>query len=79
MTREIINEIGTQMAIKMAIINRATREGSYKDNFRKFPTYSEWRGMTQMLKIMGIDFEIHFDKEVEYMTGITIDGTRFDV
>ena len=77
--KEMINNIGERMVTKMRIINMAKRDGEYSSNFRKFPIYSEWVGMTQLLKAMEIDFEIDFDEAVTYMTAITIMGTRFEV
>lgn len=81
MTKEIIKNVADSMVILMKTINRKEREGrgEYKDSFRKFPFYSEFIGMTHMLKIMGIDFEIDFDETVTYMTAITISGERFEV
>ena len=77
--KEMINNIGERMVTKMRIINAEKRDGEYSDNFRKFPIYSEFVGMTQLLKAMEIDFEIDFDETVTYMTAITIMGTRFDL
>lgn len=77
--KEMINNIGESMVTKMRIINSEKRDGRYANNFRKFPIYSEWVGMTQLLKAMEMDFEIDYDETVTYMTAITIMGIRFDV
>lgn len=77
--KEMINNIGDRMVTKMRIINHERRDGGYSDNFRKFPIYSEWVGMTQLLKAMEMDYYIDYDETVTYMTAITIMGTRFEV
>lgn len=77
--KEMIKNIGDRMTTKMRIINSVVRDGQYKNNIRKCPIYSEWVGMTQLLKTMEIDFEIEYDETVTYMTAITIMGQRFDV
>lgn len=76
---EIIKKLGECMVIKMRLINRAKRSGEYANNFRQFPIYSEWVGMTQTLKTMGFEFEIDYDETVTDMTAITIMGMRFEV
>lgn len=77
--KEMIKNIGERMTVKMRIINSVVREGQYQNNIRKCPIYSEWVGMTQLLKAMEMDFEIDYDETVKYMTAITIMGQRFEV
>lgn len=77
--KEMIKNIGERMVKKMRIVNREIEDGRYTHNLRKCPFYSEFIGMTQLLKTMEIDFEIDYDETVTYMTAITIMGTRFEV
>lgn len=76
---EMITKIAERMITKMRIINSEKKDGRYAENFRKFPIYSEFVGMTQLLKTMDIDFEIEYDESVTYMTAIVIMGKRFEV
>ena len=78
--KTMINNIGETMICKMRIINRVRKDGEYKDNLRKCPTYSEFYGMCQTLKCMDMEFDIDWNPEnLDEMTAITIMGTRFDV
>jgi hypothetical protein len=52
--KEMIKNIGETAVTKMRIINRVRKDGEYADNLRKCPTYSEFYGMIQTLKCMGI-------------------------
>lgn len=81
MTSTEIHNLATAMLPKMAIINRAVKENDIDtlNNMRKFPFYSEFRGMVQTLKALGIDYEVHFDKDCRYMTAIEIEGIKFAV
>ena len=81
MTTTQIHNLASMMVTKMAIINSETKYGygQHGENWRERPFYSEWIGMTHALKAMQIDFEIHFDKDVKYMTAIEIDGIKFAV
>lgn len=76
---EMITKIAERMITKMRIINSEKKGGRYAKNFRKFPIYSEFVGMTQLLKTMDIDFEIKYDESVTFMTAIVIMGKRFEV
>ena len=68
----VLKEIVRSMANKAAIVNMHKRDGDYADNIRKCPIYSELKGMEQMLKLMGIDFNFYYDETVQYITGIEI-------
>ena len=76
---EMITKIAERMITKMRIINSEKKDGRYAANLRKFPIYSEFVGMTQLLKTMDIDFEIEYDETVTDMTAIVIMGKRFEV
>lgn len=76
---EMITKIAERMITKMRIINTEVKDGRYANNMRKFPIYSEFIGMTQLLKTMDIDFEIEYDETVTDMTAIVIMGKRFEV
>lgn len=79
MTTEMINNIGDRLVAKMRVVNLYKKKGEYAGNFRKCPFYSEFVGMTQMLKTLGIDFDIDWDANVTQMTAVTVMGKRFDV
>ena len=76
---EMITKIAESMTTKMRIINSEIKDGRYTNNLRKFPIYSEFVGMTQLLKTMDIDFEIEYDETVTDMIAIVIMGKRFEV
>lgn len=79
MTTEMINNIGDRLVTKMRVVNLYKKNGEYADNFRKCPFYSEFVGMTQMLKTLGVDFEIDWDASVTQMIAVTVMGKRFEV
>lgn len=79
MDNEMVKKIGELFVIKMRVVNLAKREGNYKDNFRECPFYSEFVGMTLMLKTMDIGFDIDWNEDSTQMTAITIKGKRFEV
>ena len=79
MTTEMINNIGDRLTTKMRVVNLYKESGEFADNFRKCPFYSEFVGMTQMLKTLGIEFEIDWDVNVSKMTAVTVMGKRFEV
>jgi hypothetical protein len=80
MEKAIIREIGEVMANKGAIINRYRKENPETNNIRKFPFYSEFYGMIQMLKIMGVEYDIEWDStDLDRMTAIIISGEKFDI
>ena len=76
---EMINRIGDRMVVKARVVNLAVEEGDYAHNIRECPTYSEFYGMIELLKTMGIEYDIEFNREVTHMTAIVIMGKRFEV
>lgn len=74
MKKETLNEILTVMAIKARLANIYEEEGKYSNNKRQCPFYSELVGMEEVLKIMGIEFEYEFNKEVTEITAIKAKG-----
>lgn len=77
---DIINRLGEMSVHKMRIINRIRKNKGYEDNLRKCPWYSEFCGMCQTLRCMGMDVEIDWCPDDVYtMSAITIMGIRFDV
>ena len=76
---ELINKIGERITAKMRVVNIGKLNGYYKENFREYPSYSEFVGMTQMLRAMDIDFEVEWDENDNQMTAITVMGKRFEV
>ncbi len=78
---KMINEIGNTLVIKMRVVNMVKRNKEYilDNNIRTNPFYSEFVGMTQMLKVMDIEYDIDYNEDVTQMTAITIMGKRFEV
>ena len=72
MTKEMIKEIAERIMNKVACEQICS--DNYKGNQRENPFHSERKGMEEMLKIMGIDFEYGFNKEVTEIISITIEG-----
>ena len=78
----MINNIGERMVVKARVVNQFMKdwlEGKEEGNLRRNPFYSEFRGMTEMLKAMEIEFDIEYDEDVVSMTAITIMGKKFEV
>lgn len=78
---EMIQKLGETLVIKMRVVNMVKRNNEYifDNNIRTNPFYSEFIGMTQMLKAMDIEYDIAWNEDVTEMIAITIMGTRFDV
>lgn len=78
---EMIRNIGSVLVIKMRVVNMVKRNNEYTfdNNIRTNPYYSEFAGMTQLLKAMDIEYEIDWNEDVTQMTAITIMGIRFEV
>lgn len=79
---EMINNIGERMTLKARIVNEFMENwlaGNEEGNLRRNPFYSEFQGMCQLLKAMGIEFDIGYDEKVTRMTAITIMGKTFEV
>lgn len=69
----MIKEIAECMMNKANLVKIFKDDEEFKGNIRKCPFYSELKGMEQMLKIMGIEFEYGFNDDIE-ITSITIEG-----
>ena len=77
---EIVTRLGEMAVIKMRLINSTRASGEYADNLRKCPWYSEFYGMLQTLKCMGIDIDMDLNPDNVYeMQAIIIMGRRFEV
>ena len=79
---EMINNIGERMITKARIVNdfmESWLAGNEEGTMRKNPFYSEFQGMCQLVKAMGLDFDIKYDAEVVKMTAIIIMGKTFTV
>lgn len=72
-------EIAKVMANKAALVNIAKRDGSYEENIREFPFYSELKGIEQTLNIMGVKYEYDFDETVQFITGVHIGDVYAEV
>lgn len=71
MGKEMIEEVAKRIMNKVACEKIAAE--NYKDNARENPFHSERKGMEEMLKLMGIEFEYDFDDKYEIIS-ITIEG-----
>lgn len=77
MTKEMIQEIAERIVIKIRC--EQLHEEEFKNNKRQNPFHSERQGMVEMLKLMGLDFEYHYNDDVTEITGITIEGITVEV
>lgn len=71
MSKEMIKEVAERIINKVAC--EKIYAENYKDNARENPFHSERKGMEEMLKLMGIEFEYGFDDKCEIIS-ITIEG-----
>lgn len=78
MNAEKIMELGTVIANKICLTQVYKREGKYSENLRELPFYSEWKGIEQTLKILGINFEYEYNSDVTEITAVILEGARFD-
>lgn len=73
--KENFQKMADRMANKIAVANIYVK--TY-ENKRECPFYSEWKGMEQALKAMGIDFEYDFNDDIE-IVAVTVMGQRAEV
>lgn len=71
MSKEMIEEVAIRIMNKVACEKIYSED--YKVNARENPFHSERKGMEEMLKLMGIEFEYGFDDKYEIIS-ITIEG-----
>ena len=76
MTKETLKEMLDTMATKARLCNMLRKDGEYAENFRECPYWSELKGMETALKIMGIEFEYEYNREVTEMTAISAEDIR---
>lgn len=76
---EMINKIGDRLVVKMRVVNIYRNREEYAHNIRTCPFYSEFRGMIEMIKTMGIDHQIEFSADLSQMTAIVLNGKKFEV
>lgn len=79
---EMINKIGERLVIKARCVNCVLNEwysGRMDAPLRTNPHYSEFRGMLDMVKTMGLNHEVTFNADTTRMVAITIDGKRFEI
>ncbi len=82
MNKSTLYEILDTMATKASICNdeRPNYIGeNRKTNFRKFPIFSELKGMELTLKIMGVEFEYEYNEDVTKITAIKSGDIRIEV
>lgn len=64
---EMMKAMAERIASKIRITN------IFVDNYnnkRECPFYSEWKGMEQALKAMGIDYEYEYNEEIKIVAVI---------
>ena len=76
MTTEKLTQILETMATKASLSNQY--RAKYK-NVRECPFYSEFEGMVETLKILGIELEYEFTLDSSKMTAISARGIRVEI
>ena len=77
MTTSTIKELLNAMACKVRLLE--IYKDQYKENVRECPFKSELVGMEETLKILGIEFEYEFNKEVTKITAIKAQGVTVEI
>lgn len=78
--KENVRLIGKAMAVKARLINRHRNEMKETDSIRAYPTYSEFYGMQQAVRLLEIPFEIEWCADNVYkMAAIILDGERYEI
>ena len=72
---EIMKVMAERIASKIRIANNYV--GNYS-NKRECPFYSEWKGMEQALKAMGIDYEYEYNEDIQIVAVIVM-GQRVEI
>lgn len=69
-----MNEIMMNMADRIAKKIRVAKVSmKHYENKRNCPFYSEWKGMEQALKTMGIDYDCEYNDDCEIVS-VTVCG-----
>lgn len=69
---EMMKAMAERIASKIRIANK------FVDNYnnkRECPFYSEWKGMEQALKAMGIDYEYEYNEEIK-IVAVIVSGQK---
>lgn len=79
---EMINNIGNRLVTKARCVNHVLEEwysGKMSSPLRCNPHYSEFRGMLELVKTMGIDYAVIYSDDTTTMTAIEIQGKMFEI
>lgn len=71
MTKAMSRDIAERLAIKQRVIE--ITKDDFKENQRLNPHYSEFHGMVEMLKMMGIEYDFEYNEKIE-MVAVTVNG-----
>lgn len=69
---EMMKAMAERIASKIRIANK------FVDNYtnkRECPFYSEWKGMEQALKAMGIDYEYEYNENIQ-IVAVIVSGQK---
>ena len=69
---EAMKAMAERIAVKIRCVNVSV---NHYENRRNCPFYSEWKGMEQALKTMGIDFEYEYDNDINIIA-VSVMGQR---
>lgn len=72
---EMIKAMSEKIAAKIRIANLYIENYSNK---RECPFYSEWKGMEQALKTMGIEYEYEYNEECQIIA-VIVKGQRTEI
>ncbi len=76
--KDIMKAMAERLATKIRVTKIALDDERYHLNKRECPFYSEWKGMEQALKTMGIEYEYEYNDE--YMiTAVIVMGQRAEL
>ena len=76
--KDTMKAMAERLANKIKVAKIGLDNERYHLNKRECPFYSEWKGMEQALKTLGIDYEYEYNDE--YMiTAVTVMGQRVEL
>ena len=76
--KDTMKAMAERLAKKIKVAKIGLDGERYSLNKRECPFYSEWKGMEQALKTLGIDYEYEYSDE--YMiTAVTVMGQRVEL
>ena len=73
MTKAMSREIAERLASKQRMYECFKDCKEFENNQRFNPFYSEFHGMVEMLKVMGIEYDFEYNENYEMVT-VTVNG-----